>query len=84
MPVSKCPSLTSILATRGVLLHVFAVCFAGWAASGALWLASGIYEPERLANPTWLAVYLVTRSLDRSLAAVVAATAFSHLRDRAV
>jgi hypothetical protein len=75
---------TSILATRGVRLSVFGLCLATWSLALAFSWISGIYEPERLNNPTWVIVYLVARSLDRSLAAVLAATAYSHLRDRTV
>lgn len=74
----------SMLATRGLRAQMFGILFVVWSLALALSLVSGIYEPERLGNPTWLVVYLVARSLDRSLAAVFAATAWHHLRDRAM
>jgi hypothetical protein len=68
--------------THGVRLQVFAICMVSWTLSPALIFASGVHLGGRMISPTWMIVYLCMRSLDTSLAAVLSATTYHHLRQR--
>ena len=68
--------------TDGVRFGVLTICLLIWAAAIGLTLLSGVYKAESLSNPIWIVVYLCTRALDTSLAAVLSATAYHHLSER--
>ena len=68
--------------TEGVRFGVLTICLLIWSAAIGLTLLSGVYKAESLSNPTWIVVYLCTRALDTSLAAVICATAYHHLSER--
>jgi hypothetical protein len=68
--------------TEGVRLHVLAICMLVWTLAIALTWLAGVYRPESLTNTTWILVYLGTRALDTSLAAVLSAMTYHHLCER--
>jgi hypothetical protein len=68
--------------THGVRLQVFAICMVSWTLSPALILASGVHLGGRMMSVSWMIVYLCTRSLDTSLAAVLSAMTYHHLCQR--
>ena len=68
--------------TDGVRFGVLTICLLIWTAAIGLTLLSGVYKAESLSNPIWIVVYLCTRALDTSLAAVLSATAYHHLSER--
>jgi hypothetical protein len=67
--------------TRGVRVDIFGVCLVIWSLAAVLTLASGMLGAASLST-TWLVVYLCTRALDSSLAAVLSAIAYHHLCER--
>jgi hypothetical protein len=68
--------------TQGVRTQVLGICLLIWAVAIGLTLLAGVYKPESLSNTTWVLVYLCTRALDTSLAAVLSATTYHHLCER--
>ena len=68
--------------TQGVRIQVFGVCMVVWTVAIVLTLLSGVHKPESLSNTTWILVYLCTRALDTSLAAVLSAMTYHHLCER--
>jgi len=68
--------------TQGARIQVFGVCLVVWTVAIVLTLLSGVHKPESLSNPTWVLVYLCTRALDTSLAAVLSAMTYHHLCER--
>jgi hypothetical protein len=64
--------------TEGVRLDVFGVCLVIWSLAAVLTLYSGVLGAASLGT-TWMVVYLCTRALDSSLAAVLSAIAYHHL-----
>jgi hypothetical protein len=68
--------------TRGARLPIFAICAVSWTLAVALMFASGLHKGGSLTGLTWMIVYLCSRSLDTSLAAVLSATAYRHLCQR--
>jgi hypothetical protein len=71
----------SVQLTHGVRLQVFALCAVSWTLSPVLMFASGLHLGGSL-SLAWMIVYLCTRSLDTSLAAVLSATTYRHLCQR--
>jgi hypothetical protein len=67
--------------TGGVDGKVFAICIVIWTISLALTLLSGAHARNEV-SLTWMIVYLCTRALDSSFAAVLSATTYLHLADR--
>jgi hypothetical protein len=67
--------------TQGVRVDIFGVCLVIWSLAAVLTLASGMLGAASLST-TWLVVYLCTRALDSSLAAVLSAIAYHHLCER--
>ena len=65
--------------THGARLRVFSICAISWTLSAALTFASGLHLGGTLTSLTWMLLYLCTRSLDTSLAAVLSATTYHHL-----
>jgi len=68
--------------TDGVRRQVFAICILIWTVSLALTLMSGLHNARSEVSTTWMIVYLCTRALDTSFAAVLSATAYHHLSER--
>lgn len=68
--------------TEGVRIQVFLICLLVWSVAVGLTLLSGVHKAESLSNTTWILVYLCTRALDTSLAAVLSATTYHHLCER--
>ena len=68
--------------TGGVRGPVFAICVLIWSVSLALTLMSGVHNARSEVSTTWMIVYLCTRALDTSFAAVLSATAYHHLSER--
>ena len=67
---------------EGARLPVFGVCAAIWALAGTLPFVFGIQHGAYVITMTWMIVYLCTRALDTSLAAVLSATTYFHLLQR--
>lgn len=65
----------------GVRLPVFGICALIWSLSAMAVLASGLHRGMNL-TLMWIVVYLCTRSLDTSLAAVLSATTYHRLCQR--
>ena len=65
----------------GARLSIFGICALIWSLSAAAVLASGLHRGTRL-TVMWVVVYLCTRSLDTSLAAVLSATTYLRLCQR--
>ena len=65
----------------GARLRVFGVCAVIWALAWTLPFACGV-QHEGVVTLGWILVYLLARALDTSLAAVLAATTYSHLLER--
>jgi hypothetical protein len=68
--------------TSGVDGRVFAICSVIWTVSLALTLLSGVHNARSVVSVTWMIVYVCTRALDTSFAAVLSATTYLHLCDR--
>lgn len=68
--------------TDGVRGQVFAICTLIWVVSLALTLMSGLHHARGEVSTMWMVVYLCTRALDTSFAAVLSATTYLHLADR--
>ena len=68
--------------TQGVRTQVFGVCLVVWTVAIVLTLLAGVHKPESLSNTTWILVYVCTRALDTSLAAVLSAMTYHHLCER--
>jgi len=66
---------------EGARIRVFGVCAVIWALAWTLPFACGLLH-EGIVTVSWMLVYLLTRALDTSLAAVLAATAYDHLLQR--
>jgi hypothetical protein len=66
---------------EGARMRVFGVCAVIWALAWTLPFACGLLH-EGIVTVSWMLVYLLTRALDTSLAAVLAATAYFHLLQR--
>ena len=66
---------------EGARMRVFGVCAVIWALAWTLPFACGLLH-EGVVTVGWMLVYLLTRALDSSLAAVLAATAYDHLLQR--
>lgn len=65
--------------TEGVRFPVLAICAVGWTLAAAFTFASGLHEGGSLTGLSWMILYLCTRALDTSLAAVLSAIAYRHL-----
>jgi hypothetical protein len=68
--------------TGGVRGPVFAICILIWSVSLALTLMSGLHNARSVVSTTWMIVYLCTRALDTSFAAVLSATTYHQLSER--
>ena len=66
---------------EGARMRVFGVCAVIWALAWILPFACGL-QHEGIVTAGWMVVYLATRALDTSLAAVLSATAWFHLVQR--
>ncbi|MCA1829691.1 MAG: hypothetical protein ABR567_03950 [Myxococcales bacterium] len=66
----------------GARPQVFAVCLLIWTLAGALPFLIGLHHGGHVIHVTSMIFYLALRSLDSSLAAVLAATAYSRLLQR--
>src|SRR5438874_406084 len=66
---------------EGARMRVFGVCAVIWTLALTLPFACGLLH-EGIVTVSWMLVYLLTRALDTSLAAVLAATAYDHLLQR--
>ena len=66
---------------EGARMRVFGVCAVIWALAWTLPFACGLLH-QGIVTVGWMVVYLLTRALDSSLAAVLAATAYDHLLQR--
>jgi len=53
-----------------------------WAVAVGLTLFSGLHKGGSVGSTIWIIVYLCTRALDTSLAAVLSAMTYHHLCDR--
>jgi hypothetical protein len=53
-----------------------------WAVSVGLALMSGLHSARSVVSATWMVVYICTRALDTSFAAVLSATTYHHLSER--
>jgi hypothetical protein len=70
--------------TGGVRTQVLGVCLLIWTVAVGLMLFSGLHKGGNVGSVTWIAVYLCTRALDTSLAAVLSATTYHHLCEREI
>ena len=66
----------------GVRIHVLGICLLIWTLAVGLTLFSGLHKAGSVGSTTWIVVYLCTRALDTSLAAVLSAMTYHHLCDR--
>jgi hypothetical protein len=66
----------------GARMRVFGVCAVIWTVSGLLPFVCGVERGAALITVPWMIIYLCTRALDSSLAAVLTATAYSQLLQR--
>ena len=66
---------------EGARMRVFGVCAVIWTLAWTLPFACGLLH-QGIVTVGWMVVYLLTRALDSSLAAVLAATAYDHLLQR--
>jgi len=61
---------------------VLGICLLIWTLAVGLTLFSGLHKAGSVGSATWIVVYLCTRALDTSLAAVLSAMTYHHLCDR--
>ena len=66
---------------QGARMRIFGVCAVIWSLAWTLPLACGLLH-EGIVTAGWMLVYFVTRALDSSLAAVLAATTYDQLLQR--
>jgi len=66
----------------GVRIHVLGICLLIWTLAVGLTLFSGLHKAGSVGSTAWIVVYLCTRALDTSLAAVLSAMTYHHLCDR--
>ena len=68
--------------TGGVRTQVLGICLVIWSIAVGLMLFSGLHKGGSVGSTIWIVVYLCTRALDTSLAAVMSAMTYHHLCDR--
>ena len=68
--------------TGGVRMQVLGICLVIWSIAVGLTLFSGLHKGGSVGSTIWIVVYLCTRALDTSLAAVLSAMTYHHLCDR--
>src|SRR5438445_358104 len=68
--------------TGGVRTQVLGICLVIWSIAVGLMLFSGLHKGGSVGSTIWIVVYLCTRALDTSLAAVLSAMTYHHLCDR--
>src|SRR5207248_198820 len=68
--------------TDGVRMQVLGICLLIWTVAVGLTLFSGLHKGGSVGSTIWIVVYLCTRALDTSLAAVLSAMTYHHLCDR--
>ena len=68
--------------TQGVLIQVLGICMLIWSVGIVLTFLSGIHKTEGLPSTTWMVMYVCTRALDTSQAAVLSAMTYHHLCER--
>lgn len=68
--------------THGARLPILGFCLLTWTLAAGLILLSGLHKVGTFGNATWLVVYILSRTLDQSFAAVLAAMTYDRLTER--
>ncbi len=67
---------------RGARPRILAICIVPWTTAALVAASSGVFARASFDSLPWLIAFVFARALDTSLAATLAATAYSRLRDR--